>query len=210
MKATYTKIINGSEWRFELEEETLQEFLKKASFLSQIPTACGNCKKTTISFAYRYLQSKYHYYEMRCTSCSHRLCFGEFQSGGMFVKEDWERPYGRGEELTHPPGHADAKTRHFPTKPMPNDFASGNDFLSQQESPRISPDEARRVFAIAKSKGMNEEQIYQWLYEQVGDEIFDHENNRVSARLLTRMHFNSILLALDKLPMALDKLPSVK
>ena len=80
-----------------------KEVLKEISFFSQLPDKCGACDSSDISLSFR-APKDYEYYGMHCLSCGADLNFGQYKSGGFFIKGKWERYQGNESNENFEPG----------------------------------------------------------------------------------------------------------
>ena len=90
--------INVGDAQLEFDGRDFKEAIKEAGAFTQA-TQCGLCKSKEVSLNYRVAKGKegtenagksFEFYEAACAKCSARASFGEYQSGGFYLKK-WEK-----------------------------------------------------------------------------------------------------------------------
>ncbi len=68
------------------------EVVAQASEFGELPTKCGGCGKSNISFKTRRPQDKYTYHSLVCTDCGREFQLGETKDERLYpkYKEGWK------------------------------------------------------------------------------------------------------------------------
>jgi hypothetical protein len=114
VKVQIKRLVGKTELLFDLEVETHMGFFRDTSFISDLPSECGNCKSLDLKMAYSQPKG-YEYGEVRCLDCNYRLTFGIRKADHYMFAKEWEPPYN-GDQAPEEEGSAEAEQEAAPAR----------------------------------------------------------------------------------------------
>ena len=193
-----TKQVGSATIEFTETYEDHKELFRKASFITSLPTHCGQCKGGELSFMERTAETKdgrpCAYYSLRCQDekCRYEFKFGQHTNMKTLFPKGWEPPYSRDTDSFYSSGTQFGSDANFGP---PAEFAPDPSAHNTQRHDPLGPDgwrdqpatqpQLRALWAKAKNAGLDEEGLKEYLFNLWGKRCYD-AGGSVSTKTLTK------------------------
>lgn len=94
---SYKASLKLGQMAIQVEAEDVKELIKQVSFFCELPSSCGNCRKSSLGFRHRNVQGN-DFYEVICENpeCAFTFPLGTHKVGGTLFanhQKGWQPPY---------------------------------------------------------------------------------------------------------------------